>query len=120
MDRVGISCNEYCNKTIKWKASRSESFISDIHGRDHFSQATIGFDNNYKIKALKVDKLANELASLAPETMKFGLEAYEKQDAKSFDDALPYLKEQIEKCFKGEDAKEGISAFLEKRKPNWD
>ena len=52
--------------------------------------------------------------------MKFGLEAYEKQDAKSFDDALPYLKEQIEKCFKGEDAKEGISAFLEKRKPNWD
>ena len=68
----------------------------------------------------KVDKLANELASLAPETMKFGLEAYEKQDAKSFDDALPYLKEQIEKCFKGKDAKEGISAFLEKRKPNWD
>ena len=28
----------------------------------------------------KVDKLAMELASLAPETMKFGLEAYEKQD----------------------------------------
>ena len=68
----------------------------------------------------KVDKLANELASLAPETMKFGLEAYEKQDAKSFDDALPYLKDEIEKCFKGKDAKEGISAFLEKRKPNWD
>ena len=68
----------------------------------------------------KVDKLANELASLAPETMKFGLEAYEKQDSKSFDDALPYLKEQIAKCFEGKDAKEGIAAFLEKRKPNWD
>ena len=68
----------------------------------------------------KVDKLANELASLAPETMKFGLEAYEKQDSKSFDDALPYLKEQIAKCFEGKDAKEGITAFLEKRKPNWD
>ena len=68
----------------------------------------------------KVDKLANELASLAPETMKFGLEAYEKQDSRSFDDALPYLKEQIAKCFEGKDAKEGIAAFLEKRKPNWD
>ena len=68
----------------------------------------------------KVDKLANELASLAPETMKFGLEAYETQDSKSFDDALPYLKEQIAKCFEGKDAKEGIAAFLEKRKPNWD
>ena len=68
----------------------------------------------------KVDKLAYELASLAPETMQFGLEAYEKQDSKSFDEALPYLKEQIAKCFEGKDAKEGISAFLEKRKPNWD
>ena len=68
----------------------------------------------------KVDKLAMELASLAPETMKFGLEAYEKQDSKTFDEALPYLKKQIAKCFEGEDAKEGISAFLEKRKPNWD
>ena len=67
----------------------------------------------------KVDKLAMELASLAPETMKFGLEAYEKQDSKSFDEALPYLKKQIAKCFEGEDAKEGISAFLEKRKPKW-
>ena len=68
----------------------------------------------------KVDKLAVELASLAPETMQFGLEAYEKQDSKSFDEALPYLNEQIAKCFEGKDAKEGISAFLEKRKPNWD
>jgi len=68
----------------------------------------------------KVDKLADELASLAPETMQFGLEAYEKQDSKSFDEALPYLKEQIAKCFEGKDAKDGISAFLEKRKPNWD
>jgi enoyl-CoA hydratase/carnithine racemase len=52
--------------------------------------------------------------------MQFGLEAYEKQDSQSFNEALPYLKKQIAKCFEGKDAKEGISAFLEKRKPNWD
>ena len=67
-----------------------------------------------------VNSLAKELASLAPETMQFGLEAYEKQDSKSFNEALPYLQKQIAKCFEGKDAKEGISAFLEKRKPNWD
>ena len=66
-----------------------------------------------------VRSLAEELANLAPETMQFGLEAYEKQDSKSFDEALPYLQEQIAKCFEGKDAKEGIAAFLEKRKPNW-
>ena len=37
----------------------------------------------------KVRTLASDLASLAPGTMQFGLEAYEKQDAMSFDAALP-------------------------------
>ena len=67
-----------------------------------------------------VNKLSEELASLAPGTMSFGLEAYEKQDAMAFDEALPFLQKQIAKTFEGPDAKEGIAAFLEKRKPNWD
>ena len=67
----------------------------------------------------RVSELAKELANLAPGTMQFGLEAYEKQDALEFDKALPYLQKQIAKCFEGDDAKEGITAFLEKRKPNW-
>ena len=67
----------------------------------------------------RVNELAKELSNLAPGTMQFGLEAYEKQDALEFDEALPYLQKQIAKCFEGEDAKEGITAFLEKRKPNW-
>ncbi len=67
-----------------------------------------------------VQKLSEELASLAPGTMSFGLEAYEKQDAMAFDEALPFLQKQIAKTFEGPDAKEGIAAFLEKREPNWD
>lgn len=78
---------------------------------------------NQSVAASDLEKtvadLASELASLAPETMQLGLTAYEKQDALAFDEALPYLKEQIAECFQGEDAKEGIAAFLEKRKPNW-
>ena len=79
---------------------------------------------NKSVDAKDLDKsvnaLAEELANLAPETMQFGLEAYEKQDSKSFNEALPYLQEQIAKCFESKDAKEGIAAFLEKRKPKWD
>ena len=66
-----------------------------------------------------VSNLANELASLAPETMQLGLAAYEQQDALVFDEALPYLQEQIAQCFQSHDAKEGIAAFLEKRQPHW-
>jgi enoyl-CoA hydratase/carnithine racemase len=67
-----------------------------------------------------VDNLAKELSSLAPGTMQIGLKAYADQDNMSFDEALPYLQEQIAECFKSDDAKEGISAFLEKRDPKWD
>ena len=68
----------------------------------------------------EVSALANELKNLAPGTMQMGLKAYEKQDSQSFDEALPYLKNEIAKCFDSGDAKEGIAAFLEKRDPKWD
>ena len=78
---------------------------------------------NQSVSANELEKtvsdLADELGSLAPETMQLGLAAYEQQDALAFDEALPYLQEQIAQCFQGDDAKEGIAAFLEKRKPNW-
>lgn len=67
-----------------------------------------------------VDNLAKELSSLAPGTMQIGLKAYAHQDNMSFNEALPYLQKQIEECFKSDDAKEGIAAFLEKRDPKWD
>ena len=67
----------------------------------------------------EVNKIAAELSKLAPGTMKLGLEAYNHQDKMDFDEAVPFLKEQLEKCLKSDDAKEGITAFLEKRDPNW-
>ena len=47
------------NRPVKWTAERSESFVSDAHGRDHVTHAEMAFDKNAKALALKVDTIAN-------------------------------------------------------------
>lgn len=66
-----------------------------------------------------VDLLISSLVKLPPNTMKMGLAAYNMQDQMVFDEALPYLREQIKLCIDSEDAKEGIQAFIDKRQPSW-
>ncbi len=56
-------------RPIKWTAERSESFITDAHGRDHVSKAEMGFDADGNITALRVNTFANlgaYLSSFAP------------------------------------------------------
>ena len=60
-----LLASKITNKTVKWRAKRSESFLSDIHGRDHISKAELGFDKNYNITALKVETHANMGAYLS-------------------------------------------------------
>ena len=54
-----LAASKLTNKPVKWRAKRSESFLSDIHGRDHVSTAKLGFDKNYNITALVVNTYAN-------------------------------------------------------------
>ena len=56
---LSLAASNIVNRPVKWKASRTESFLSDIHGRDHFSKATLGIDENYKFTSLMVETLAN-------------------------------------------------------------
>ncbi len=46
-------------KPVKWTAERSESFLSDAHGRDHVTHAELAMDAEGKFLALKVDTKAN-------------------------------------------------------------
>lgn len=40
---------------VKWIGERSESFLSDLHGRDHQSRASMALDDEGRILALRVD-----------------------------------------------------------------
>ena len=46
-------------RSVKWTSDRSEAFMTDAHGRDHLTTATVGFDEGGRIVGLKVDTIAN-------------------------------------------------------------
>ncbi|MGA1600247.1 MAG: xanthine dehydrogenase family protein molybdopterin-binding subunit, partial [bacterium] len=46
-------------RPIKWTSERSEAFVTDAHGRDHYTTAEMGFDGEGKITALRVHTDAN-------------------------------------------------------------
>lgn len=52
-------------RPIKWTAERSESFITDAHGRDHITHAKLGLDADGNFTALKVETHANMGAYLS-------------------------------------------------------
>ena len=50
---------KHLNRPIKWVADRSESFMTDAHGRDHVTKAKLALDADHKFIGLKVDTIAN-------------------------------------------------------------
>ena len=57
--------SEKIGRPIKWTADRSESFITDAHGRDHITHAKLGLDADGNFTALKVETYANMGAYLS-------------------------------------------------------
>jgi carbon-monoxide dehydrogenase large subunit len=47
------------NRPVKWTADRSESFISDAHGRDHITHAELAMDDDGRFLGLRVSTRAN-------------------------------------------------------------
>lgn len=64
-----IWASKELNVPIKWTAERSESFLTDAHGRDHVTKSKMGFDADGKIVALQTYTCANlgaYLSTFAP------------------------------------------------------
>lgn len=63
--------------------------------------------------------LAQQIASKAPATVRIGKEAFHHQVSMSLADAYDYTANVMVTNMMAPDAREGIEAFIEKRRPNW-
>ena len=77
---------------------------------DHFSKSKLNKE---------VLKVAKNIASKSNLTIKIGKKAFYKQLEMSLRDAYKYTSKAMTLNMMSYDAKEGISAFLQKRKPKW-
>jgi enoyl-CoA hydratase/carnithine racemase len=62
---------------------------------------------------------AGKLASKSPVLMRLGHDAMYRQQDMAIDDALEFLRSQLSLTFTTEDIVEGVTAFFEKRDPQW-
>ena len=67
----------------------------------------------------EVIKMAKKIASKSNLTIKIGKQAFYKQLEMPLGDAYRFTSKMMTLNMASQDAKEGISAFLQKRKPNW-
>ena len=67
----------------------------------------------------EVMSLAKKIASKSNLTIKIGKKAFYKQLEMPLKKAYKYTSKVMTENMMALDAKEGISAFLDKRKPNW-
>ncbi len=56
---VALWASKRVGRPVKWVAERSESFLSDAHGRDHVTHAEMAFDREGKIVGLRARTIAN-------------------------------------------------------------
>ncbi len=90
---------------IKAKYAKEIGLIND-----HFSKSKLNYE---------VLKVAKKIASKSNLTIKIGKQAFYKQLEMPLRKAYAYTSKMMTINMMAMDAGEGISAFLEKRKPNW-
>jgi len=56
---VALWAAKRVGRPVKWVADRSESFLTDAHGRDHVTRAEMAFNADGKILAVRVKTIAN-------------------------------------------------------------
>jgi len=78
---------------------------------------------NRGVRAEQFDQAVSEwalkLARSSPVIMRLGKDAMRRQLDMDLDDALDYLRAQLSLALSTEDIVEGVSAFFEKREPQW-
>ena len=111
-----VAVSRKINRKIMMKMLLTGEPINASYAKD------IGLINDCFAKAKlnnEVLKMAKKIASKSNLTIKIGKQAFYKQLEMPLDEAYKYTSKVMCENMKILDAQEGISAFLEKRAPNW-
>ncbi|MFZ1469061.1 MAG: xanthine dehydrogenase family protein molybdopterin-binding subunit [Paracoccaceae bacterium] len=60
-----LAASRRLGRPVRWTAERSESFLSDAHGRDHVTKIELGCTKDGEILAIRTETLANVGAYLS-------------------------------------------------------
>ena len=120
---IGLFCSTPMvplSRTVGKKQAMEMLLTGDLI--DAKKALSIGLINNvFEIEKLEenVLKIANKIASKSSATIKIGKDAFYKQKDMSLKEAYDYTSKIMTKNMLHKDSEEGITAFLEKRSPNW-
>ena len=64
-EAVTAWCSMQLGRPVKWRASRSEGYLTDCHGRDHTTTAQIALDDDGTIRGVRVETHAGLGAQLS-------------------------------------------------------
>ncbi len=56
---VCLSAARRLGRPVGWTSDRTEAFVSDDHGRDHRTRAEMALDADGRIRAIRIDTIAN-------------------------------------------------------------
>ena len=120
---IGLFCSTpmvALSRVVKSKHSMEMLLTGDFI--DANKAKNIGLINNYFSEDSLVDEIrqmANKIANKSSQTVKIGKKAFYNQAQMKTDDAYKYASEIMIESMMNQDSEEGISAFLEKREPDW-
>ena len=120
---IGLFCSTPMvplSRTVGEKQAMEMLLTGDLI--DAKKALSIGLINNvFETEKLQenVLKIANKIASKSSATIKIGKDAFYKQKDMSLKEAYDYTSKIMTENMLHKDSEEGITAFLEKRSPNW-
>ena len=120
---IGLFCSTpmvALSRVVKNKHSMEMLLTGDFIDAD--KAKSIGLINNYFSEDElfnKTREMAIKITNKSSQTVKIGKKAFYNQTEMTISDAYKYASEIMIENMMSQDSEEGISAFLEKRTPNW-
>ena len=121
---IGLFCSTpmvALSRSVSKKSAMEMLLTGDLI--DAKNACKIGLINNFfnsEELMKKVFEQADKISSKSMKTLKIGKKAFYKQREMSLEEAYNYTSTVMIENMLEKDSEEGISAFLEKRKPIWD